>query len=86
MEFLNRIRDFFIWLFDYVLDAIFNGIISMLELIPVPTFIEDMGSSADSITGISAYYLGVFNVGSGIGIILSAYLIRFSIRRLPFIG
>ena len=86
MDFLNKIRDFFIWLFDYTLDAIFNGIIAILSYIPVPEFIADMSSNANAINGMASYYLGVFKVGTGVSIILSAYLIRFIIRRLPFIG
>lgn len=86
MEFLNRIRDFFIWLYDYVLDKLFDGIITMLSAIPVPSFLTDMTAKASAISGMAGYYLNVFEIGSGVGIILSAYLIRFIIRRIPVIG
>lgn len=46
-------------------------------------------SISTSLSGIPAatwYFLDLFNVSSGIPIILSAYVTRFIIRRIPVIG
>lgn len=58
---------------------------SILELIPVPDWVDD----ADSLGHLSsdiAFYVAPMQLGEGIGIILTAYTIRFIIRRIPVIG
>jgi len=58
----------------------------MLDLLPA-------WFSADSLTGATSvftpeiwYFLDYFMVSEGIGLVLSAYCIRFLIRRIPVIG
>ena len=45
-----------------------------------------ISSSLGGIPATTWYFLDLFNVSSGIPIILSAYVTRFIIRRIPVIG
>ena len=60
-------------------------------LTDVGTFILNLNDSAmDSnppqLPSDVIYYLQVFHVGTGLTIIFAAYVVRFIIRRIPFIG
>jgi hypothetical protein len=71
-------------LFLFFYDSILSGLASVVEIIPVPDFL----SSSESITlhETVSWALAPFSLDVGIGIIVSAYIGRFLIRRLPFIG
>jgi hypothetical protein len=60
------------------------------EFIPIiSTLLPDASALSSSLGGISAdvwYFLDLFNVSAGIPILLSAYVTRFIIRRLPVVG
>lgn len=62
------------------------------ELVKVAMSLFDMTgitSFQDTLSGVPAhilYYFGVFKLEVGVPIILGAYLTRFTIRRIPFIG
>ncbi len=47
---------------------------------------SSLGSSLGGIPAATWYFLDLFNVSSGIPLILSAYVTRFIIRRIPVIG
>lgn len=83
---LDAIFDFFKWLYDFIINSIFEGIIIMLEQIPVPDFISDISTNASAIGGQAAFYMGVFRIDDGVLIVISALSLRFIIKRLPFIG
>ncbi|QSR35181.1 hypothetical protein CFI10_09290 [Marinobacterium iners] len=71
-------REMLFWLFDLLM--------SVLEQIPAPEWFDDVGGSLAGITPEVAYFVGPMQIEYGISIILSAYLIRFIIRRIPIIG
>lgn len=51
--------------------------------------LPDASNLSGALNGIPAgvwYFLDLFNISSGIPILLSAYLTRFVIRRIPVIG
>lgn len=79
------------WFFDELLiwfQNIWNDFLgsfaTVIEAIPVPDFMINVGSYAvpDSIL----YFAGAFNLTIGVGIIVTAYTLRFFIRRIPVIG
>jgi hypothetical protein len=81
------------WLGDAITDAIeqvvallIDGLVAVIELIPVPDFMTQLPGAFSAIAGTVGYFLAPFQVPQGIAIIASAYAIRFIIRRLPFIG
>lgn len=57
-----------------------------IELIPVPSWAENVANLFAAIPPGVAYFAAFMELPTGIGIVLSAYGIRFLIRRLPVIG
>lgn len=83
------------WLFSTVIIKflIFGAVFLMVtEVIPLIINIflpSDMGDISSLISGVPSevgYFLAPFQIGMGIKAMLSAYLARFIIRRLPFVG
>ena len=70
---------------DEILKSIADIFFNILDSIPVPSFVADLPNYASQLGG-ATYWLDVLNIGAGMGMIFSAYVIRFSIRRIPFIG
>ena len=71
-------------LFLYALNEIMTGLVFLIDLIPVPDFM--LLSSVLSFSSSSMFYIDLFKIDVGVGIMVSAYTARFLIRRLPFIG
>lgn len=67
-----------------LLDSFFSGILGLFELFPLPDFIVSF--TTFQLPGFFLYILDVFQIYEGVLIVVSAYSIRFLIRRLPVIG
>lgn len=87
------LEDTLTWLRDLILyaplkvwEGILDGLASLIESIPVPDFMQNLGSLFSSIDPGIAYFLSPLNLGIGVSMVLSAYVIRFIIRRLPVVG
>jgi len=81
------LKEFPIVVFDSFMSAVADVLNSIFELMPlefIGTFL-DYGLVSSSSSYI-AYIIEPFRVGYGLGLIVSAYVIRFFIRRLPVIG
>jgi hypothetical protein len=77
---VEELRLFFIW----CLEGVFNGIYSALNSIPVPDFLQQ--PAAIQIPDSVSYFADVFALPEGVGMIVSAYTLRFILRRVPGIG
>lgn len=71
--------------------AVFFGLFFVTtEFVPLITGLlpssNALSSSLGSIPSEVWYFLDLFNVSAGIPLLLSAYVTRFTIRRLPVIG
>jgi hypothetical protein len=62
-----------------------DGLAAVLEAIPVPTWLEGVDVFAGIDPGV-VYFAEALMIPEGIAIVLSAYVLRFVIRRLPFVG
>ena len=71
-------------IFLYVLDSILSGVASLIEAIPVPSFLQNVGSV--SIPPTVLYFADPLELSYGTSVVVSAYTLRFVIRRLPVIG
>lgn len=78
----GMVKDAALWAFGGIMDAIGE----LLHKVPVPAWASDLGSNWANLSGQVGYWLEPFQVGTGVTIILSAYGIRFLIRRLPIVG
>lgn len=74
---LDLFSSFFKWLFEGVLDILDRGL---------SPFLDPLVSAFEQIPDSVMYFLGFLEVPFGIACILSAYSIRFLIRRIPFFG
>jgi hypothetical protein len=75
-----QLETFGTWLWQLVL----SGTASLLELVPVPLFLTDINPI--TIPSGVGFFLDPFELEYGLGIIVSAYIARFVLRRIPFIG
>lgn len=89
---LKYLEEFFSWLLDLLLwipmklwELISDGLALVIEAIPVPAWLDVSDPFASIDPGI-VYFADGFMLTEGIGIVLSAYLVRFLIRRIPIVG
>lgn len=62
------------------------GLGSVISGVPAPSFFLTAGTALSQIPSSVAFFAQAFQIGPGITMILSAYVLRWSIRRMPFIG
>lgn len=79
---IEKFKDFFLYIWHQILD----GGIYLLNLVPVPAWAQNSGGLLSGVPSGAAYFMSVFEINFGLSVLASAYLIRFTIRRLPFIG
>lgn len=93
IQVLAWIVDFFTWVFDYglywvwkVFDEIIDAGAALIGLIPRPAVFDLVDSSfCEYFSALGGIATG-FDLGTPLGIIMAAYVVRFGIRRLPFLG
>ena len=74
------------WALTWLWDTLLGALITVLNAIPVPAWISGAPGVVSSIPGSVAFFLGAFQIPTGLAIIFGAYTIRFIIRRIPLIG
>ena len=83
---LDWIVEFFEWLGKSTFEGIMDALASVLESIPAPSFVTNAGSYFGNIPGTIVYFFDFFAIAEGIAMITSALILRFLLRRIPFIG
>lgn len=78
------LKDEFKSFFLYVYDSILSGLARLVELIPVPDFLANMHSFV--MTSWVSWFIEPFEISYGLSAIVSAYIARFILRRIPGIG
>jgi len=94
MEFIYKLlTDFANWLgeklkelFDWAFGGVLDAFALIFEQIPVPGFFATASGAFSSIPSGVVFFLSVFELNFGISVILTAYALRFIIRRIPFFG
>lgn len=66
--------------------GILDALASTMEAIPVPDAFSDAASALGNIPDSVMWFADMFAFGTCCGIVIAAYVIRFAIRRIPFIG
>jgi hypothetical protein len=69
-------------LFTWVADAI----IVIVDAIPLPAWYADVVLSSGSVGNGMLWAVNFLSLDAGLPIVLSAYSVRFFIRRLPVVG
>lgn len=67
-------------------DWLLQGVLAVLDAIPVPDWFSNAGNFMSGIDSYVWFFAHVAQVPAGIAIMLSAYTIRFLIRRIPLVG
>ena len=79
---LDWIKDVLLWVPRKVWEAILDALASVIEAIPIPSWLQSIPSLPSSV----GYFFDMIALQFGVGVVIAAYLIRFSIRRIPVIG
>lgn len=77
---VDELRILIIGVYGWLLD----GLTALFDLIPVPDFLQNMPSY--TIPSGVAFFADVMQLQIGVGIVVSAYVLRFLVRRIPIIG
>lgn len=85
-SFLDWLRDMLLWAPRKVFEMLLTGLATVVNAIPVPSFIENAGSYFSALPSGVVYFTQAFQLPLGIGMMVSAYVLRFLIRRIPVIG
>jgi len=84
--FLQWLIDVLLWLPLKLWDLLLTGCEELIAWLPVPDFFTGASTSLASIPGEVAYFAQALALPAGLSMMLTAYVIRFVIRRLPVVG
>lgn len=70
----------------HVWSGVLDAAASVLEAIPVPAWFSEAPNWVGGIPPAVVWFLSPFELGTGLGIVMAAWVIRFLIRRLPIVG
>jgi hypothetical protein len=65
---------------------ILDALIAVLSAIPVPTWLTELSGNIGTINPGVLYFIEPFQFGTGFAWVVSAFLVRFLIRRIPLVG
>ncbi len=71
-----------LWLYE----ALLGLLLAIINLFPMPAAMQNMDSYWSAIPESVWWLLSAFQIDTGISIVVSAWIIRFFIRRIPGIG
>lgn len=83
---IDWLYGFVIWVPMKIFEKLSEGLASMIAGIPVPEFVNTATVGLQGIPPGVAFFLDHAQIPEGIAMIMSAYVLRFAIRRLPFVG
>ena len=86
LEIWQDLVDFFLFIPRRLFELMLDGIIALLEWIPVPDWILAIPGYFAVAADTLSWGFYVFNFVLGLTIIISAYVLRFFIRRIPVVG
>ncbi|MEM7504701.1 MAG: hypothetical protein AAF417_21885 [Pseudomonadota bacterium] len=84
--FSQWLLDVFLFVPRYVFQQAAEAAAEFVEGLPVPDFITNWGQTMADIGGEFWWLASAFAIPEGFAIVLSAFLLRFFIRRIPVIG
>jgi hypothetical protein len=84
-EILQFLLDVLLWVPRKLIELVMDGLATVIEAIPLPAWLDGV-SILDEIPEGVAFFAEAFLIPEGVTILVSAYVIRFLIRRLPIVG
>jgi hypothetical protein len=85
-QILAWLHTFLVLLPKLIASAVLTALAAVINWIPVPSFITNASGWIGAIPSFPAYLLSSLNFSAGVTILVTAYVLRFLIRRIPFIG
>lgn len=89
-DYLSQLFQFLLDLLLYlpkkVWELLLDGFAKVLESIPVPDFVSNIGGYFGAISPNILFFAKALAIPEGVAMYLTAMVIRFIIRRLPVIG
>lgn len=86
VAFSNFLIDLLLYIPRQIFALFCQDWVAFLALIPVPSFFNDAHTYIQTVFNVCGYWFNILNLGYGLSIIISAMLIKFIIRRIPFVG
>ncbi|WP_307941535.1 DUF2523 family protein [Pseudomonas mosselii] len=86
LSILQQIIQFLADIVIAVADWLWQAMLSLISSSSIVGLIEVAGGLFESIDPSVWYFMSIFQIPYGITVVLSAYVLRFLIRRIPFIG
>lgn len=83
---LQQIIQFFVDIVIAVADWLWQAMLSLISSSAIVGLIDVAGGLFDSIDSSVWYFMSIFQIPYGITVVLGAYVLRFLVRRIPFIG
>jgi hypothetical protein len=83
---LQWVLDALLWVPREVWRLLLEGLAAVINAIPVPPFLSGLADAWGAIGGPILYFVEISQFAVGFPMVLTAYLIRFLLRRVPFIG
>lgn len=86
LAFKDWLRDLLLWVPKKIWGLILDGLAAVINAIPVPDWLADAGGLFGALPDGVVYFVQAFELGTGLAVIVGAYVLRFLIRRIPIIG
>lgn len=87
---LSTLATWLLNLFTFFPKLIWDGVLvalgALISSIPVPSWLSSAAGYIQNIPPDVLYFLAPFDLPFGLSVVTSALLIRFLIRRIPFVG
>lgn len=84
-QFAEWLVNVLLWIPRKVFEAIVDGLIAVAQALPPVPALEAWNSAAPALAGL-AYFAHVVALKEGVSIIIGTLIVRFLLRRIPFIG
>lgn len=85
-KFGQWLLDALLWIPRKLWAELLDVFAKIIEAMPVPDFVAHAQNLFNGIPGSVIYFANFFAIGEGLTMVLGAYLLRFILRRIPFIG
>lgn len=85
-EFAQWLKDLLLWVPLTLWSMLLDGLAYVIEHIPVPDFVASAQGYFNGVPGNVLWLLNLFAVPEGFAMVMSALVLRFVLRRIPFIG
>jgi len=80
------LKDVLLWVPRKLWELLLDGLATLIEVIPVPEFMENLGSLFGGLSPAIAYFIAPMEIETGVTFVMVASVIRFAIRRIPVVG